>query len=151
MDAAPKTPGTFDIVARDGSSAARAGVLWTAHGPVETPVFMPVGTQATVKALEPRDLDEARRFLRELSGNTHSVFTGVAFNGKTAVCRSLVKFRPLTDEEIDEYVAKVNPLDRAGAYDIDVSGDFLIESWQGERENIMGLPVAPLKEWGIVK
>jgi queuine tRNA-ribosyltransferase len=51
-------PGTFEILARDASSRARAGVLQTAHGPVETPVFMPVGTQATVKALEPRDLTE---------------------------------------------------------------------------------------------
>jgi len=52
-------PGTFEIVARDTRTRARRGVLWTAHGPVETPVFMPVGTQATVKALEPRDLVEA--------------------------------------------------------------------------------------------
>ena len=48
----------FEIFARDETSRARTGVLWTAHGPVETPVFMPVGTQATVKALEPRDLRE---------------------------------------------------------------------------------------------
>jgi queuine tRNA-ribosyltransferase len=42
----------------DGSSRARAGRLQTAHGPVETPVFMPVGTNATVKALDPDDLRE---------------------------------------------------------------------------------------------
>ena len=53
-----EAPGTFVITARDETSRARAGVLRTAHGPVETPVFMPVGTQATVKALEPRDLRE---------------------------------------------------------------------------------------------
>ncbi len=52
-------PGTFDIVAADRHSAARAGILHTAHGPVETPAFMPVGTQATVKCLEPRDLTAA--------------------------------------------------------------------------------------------
>lgn len=51
-------PGVFEIHAQDAHSRARAGVLWTAHGPVETPVFMPVGTQGTVKALEPRDLEE---------------------------------------------------------------------------------------------
>ncbi len=49
-------PGTFDVLHVDGS--ARRGRLWTAHGPVETPAFMPVGTQATVKTLEPRDLKE---------------------------------------------------------------------------------------------
>ena len=51
-------PGTFEIHANDTRSRARAGLLYTAHGAVETPVFMPVGTQATVKALEPRDLRE---------------------------------------------------------------------------------------------
>ena len=47
-------PGTFEIVARDGH--ARAGVLHTAHGAIETPIFMPVGTQASVKALSSADL-----------------------------------------------------------------------------------------------
>ena len=51
-------PGQFEITAEDPRSQARAGILHTAHGPVETPVFMPVGTQGTVKALEPRDLVE---------------------------------------------------------------------------------------------
>ena len=53
-DGTPR-PGTFEIVAEDG--CARLGRLQTAHGVVETPVFMPVGTQATVKTLEPRDLE----------------------------------------------------------------------------------------------
>jgi len=52
----PHPPGTFDIQTTDPHSSARTGVLWTAHGPVETPAFMPVGTQATVKCMEPRDL-----------------------------------------------------------------------------------------------
>ncbi|MGI6495220.1 MAG: tRNA guanosine(34) transglycosylase Tgt [Kiritimatiellia bacterium] len=51
-------PGTFELWAVDPESKARRGRLWTAHGPIETPVFMPVGTQATVKTLEPRDLVE---------------------------------------------------------------------------------------------
>src|SRR4051794_3131820 len=48
----------FEIQAVCPETGARAGVLQTAHGPVETPVFMPVGTQGTVKALTPRHLDE---------------------------------------------------------------------------------------------
>jgi queuine tRNA-ribosyltransferase len=48
-------PGTFTVEATDG--AARAGTLWTAHGTVQTPVFMPVGTKATVKALDPLELE----------------------------------------------------------------------------------------------
>lgn len=51
-------PGTFEVRTKDARSFARTGVLYTAHGAIETPVFMPVGTQATVKALEPRDLRE---------------------------------------------------------------------------------------------
>ena len=50
--------GAFETKAKDARTSARTGVLQTAHGAVETPVFMPVGTQATVKALEPRDLRE---------------------------------------------------------------------------------------------
>jgi queuine tRNA-ribosyltransferase len=58
---------TFRVVARDGQ--ARAAVLDTAHGPVETPVFMPVGTQATVKALAPGDLETLGA--RIILGNTY--------------------------------------------------------------------------------
>ena len=46
---------------------------------------------------KPRDLDEARRFLRELEGKTHSVFTGTAFDGDVKVVRSDVKFRKLSE------------------------------------------------------
>ncbi|MFQ5856105.1 MAG: tRNA guanosine(34) transglycosylase Tgt [Anaerolineae bacterium] len=50
---------TFEIVARDPPSRARAGIIHTSHGDIPTPCFAPVGTQATVKALSPRDLREA--------------------------------------------------------------------------------------------
>lgn len=99
---------------------------------------------------KPRSLDEAKEFLRTLSGKTHSVFTGVAFNGEVEVVESKVNFRELTDADIDGYVDRVKPTDRAGAYDIDESGELIIESYSGSYENIMGLPVEPLKEWGIV-
>jgi len=100
---------------------------------------------------KPRDLDEAKVFLRELSGNVHTVFTGVAFDGDVKVVRSEVKFRALSESAIDAYVARVKPTDRAGAYDIDESGDLIVESWTGSYENIMGLPVEPLKAWGLVR
>ena len=106
---------------------------------------------------KPRDLDEAKEFLRELSGQTHVVFTGVAFcDGKgegalaTACVRSEVTFRELSEEIIEEYVARVHPTDRAGAYDIDESGELIISSYTGSYENIMGLPVEPLRTFGIV-
>jgi queuine tRNA-ribosyltransferase len=62
-------PGTFEILKEDRHTGARLGRLWTAHGAIETPVFMPVGTQATVKALEPRDLDAAGAQI--ILGNTY--------------------------------------------------------------------------------
>ncbi len=99
---------------------------------------------------KPRSFDEAKEFLRTLSGKTHSVFTGVAFNGEVEVVESKVNFRELTEADIDGYVERVKPTDRAGAYDIDESGELIIESYSGSYENIMGLPVEPLKEWGIV-
>ena len=99
---------------------------------------------------KPRDLEEAKRFLRELSGQVHTVFTGVAYDGDVRVCRSSVRFRRLTDAAIDEYVARVNPTDRAGAYDIDDRGNTVVESYAGSYENIMGLPVEPLADWKIL-
>ena len=116
---------------------------------------------------KPRDLDEAKEFLRELSGQTHVVFTGIAFwDGKgegalgtsckgegalaTTCVRSEVTFRKLSEEMIEEYVARVHPTDRAGAYDIDESGNLIVASYTGSYENIMGLPVEPLRDFGIV-
>lgn len=104
---------------------------------------------------KPRDLAEAKAFLRELSGQTHVVFTGVAYIASsssilTACARSDVTFRALSEAAIEEYVARVRPIDRAGAYDIDESGDLIVASYSGEYENIMGLPVEPLRRFGII-
>jgi queuine tRNA-ribosyltransferase len=63
------TPGHFEIFARDPASQARLGRLHTAHGPVQTPVFMPVGTQGSVKAMTPRELIEVGTEI--LLGNTY--------------------------------------------------------------------------------
>lgn len=89
---------------------------------------------------KPKDQAEAKRFLRELSGKTHRVYTGVAIDGKARVYVSEVTFKELSDYVIDEYIRLVNPIDRAGAYDIDEHGDMLISHWTGSYENIMGLP-----------
>ena len=104
---------------------------------------------------KPRDLDEAKEFLRELSGQTHVVFTGVAFRAvdgteRTACVESHVTFRALSEAMIDDYVARVHPVDRAGAYDIDESGDLIVASYTGSYENIMGLPVEPLRDFGLI-
>ena len=104
---------------------------------------------------KPKDLSEAAEYLRMMSDKVHSVFTGVAYlppdateddEQRFAIVESKVKFRKLSDAMIDEYVARVKPTDRAGAYDIDESGDLIVESYTGSYENIMGLPVEPLRE-----
>ena len=73
------------------------------------------------KALgKPADEDEARRMIRNMAGKTHSVFTGVAITTKDVqhsfVAQSDVTFAELTDEEIEYYVRKYRPMDKAGAY-----------------------------------
>ncbi|MBM4149687.1 MAG: tRNA-guanine transglycosylase, partial [Lentisphaerae bacterium] len=62
-------PGDFTVTAAAQGSAARSGTLMTVHGPVHTPAFMPVGTQATVKAMTPRELRECG--VEILLGNTY--------------------------------------------------------------------------------
>jgi queuine tRNA-ribosyltransferase len=64
--------GTFEILATDKTTRARRGRLWTAHGPIETPVFMPVGTQATVKAMTPLELESAGAEI--ILGNTYHLY-----------------------------------------------------------------------------
>ncbi|MFO7822242.1 MAG: tRNA-guanine transglycosylase, partial [Lentisphaeria bacterium] len=58
----------FTLQKKDSASKARTGVLQTAHGKIETPVFMPVGTQATVKAMTPHEVAELGG--RIILGNT---------------------------------------------------------------------------------
>ncbi|BBB48230.1 tRNA guanosine(34) transglycosylase Tgt [Pelolinea submarina] len=64
------TPFSFELVAQDGS--ARAGILHTPHGDIHTPIFMPVGTQATVKALTPAQLQELE--VQILLSNTYHLY-----------------------------------------------------------------------------
>ena len=54
-----KPPFSFEVIKTDPATGARAGIFHTPHGDIETPVYMPVGTQATVKGLLPRDVEEA--------------------------------------------------------------------------------------------
>ncbi|AKQ46464.1 queuine tRNA-ribosyltransferase [Rufibacter radiotolerans] len=64
---------TFDLVAKDPASKARAGVLTTAHGNIQTPIFMPVGTAGTVKAVHQRELKEDVK-AQIILGNTYHLY-----------------------------------------------------------------------------
>ena len=57
---------------------------------------------------------------------------------------SKVHFNDLNDEKISKYISKVTPLDKAGAYNIDEEGSLIIEKFEGEYQNIMGLPIRSL-------
>lgn len=95
---------------------------------------------------KPADLRDAERMLRELSGKTHSVFTGVAFakeGGKKSAAfaeESRVTFKTLSGVEISEYLKCVDALDKAGAYAAQERGSMIIEKIDGNFDNVMGLP-----------
>ncbi|MDN0063088.1 Maf family protein [Collinsella ihumii] len=100
---------------------------------------------------KPADAADAHRMLRELSGRTHQVATGVCLivAGDSARARHSfvdvtdVTFYDLTDEEIDAYVASGEPLDKAGAYGIQgVGGRLLVRGIDGDFYNVVGLPIA---------
>lgn len=95
---------------------------------------------------KPKDEADACRMLRMLSGNTHSVFTGVYItNGeKTFVFHeeTAVTFFSLTDAEITAYVQGGEPMDKAGAYGIQGRGALFAEKICGDYLNVVGLPLA---------
>lgn len=96
---------------------------------------------------KPRDLSEAREMLRKLSGRAHTVCTGVCViesNDRIKRFHDLttVSFHPLEETVLEAYLAKVNPLDKAGAYGIQDHGEMIVERIEGSFDNVMGLPVA---------
>lgn len=101
---------------------------------------------------KPVNIAQARDFLHMFSGRGQDILTAVAYSLSAHSCRcevveSSVRFRSLTDSVIDEYLDLVDPLDKAGAYDIDQHGELLIESFRGSRTNIMGLPAETVAVW----
>ena len=101
---------------------------------------------------KPRDMGDARDQLRRFSGKTHLVLTGIAcsYPGReiyTDVAVSPVTFRVLDDDIIDRYFEMVDPLDKAGAYDIGSNGELIVESHNGSMSNIIGLPMELVLPW----
>jgi len=79
------------------------------------------------------------------SGKEQAVLTAIAYytpaSGlKVEIVESGVVFKTLSEEIISEYFSNVDPMDKAGAYDIDQRGDLIIDSFSGSYTNIMGLP-----------
>ncbi|MGQ0614453.1 MAG: Maf family protein [Planctomycetaceae bacterium] len=99
---------------------------------------------------KPRDEADARTILATLSGTTHRVVTGVVLRaGGRLRERSVgtwVTMRPLSPEEIDDYVATGEPMGKAGAYAVQETGDRFITALDGPFDNVVGLPMEAVRE-----
>lgn len=99
---------------------------------------------------KPKDEEDALAMLALLSSNTHYVITGVCilddqhcitFHEKTTIT-----FRELSQQEIQDYVASLEPFDKAGAYAIQGGANVFVESIKGDYDNVVGLPVTKVLE-----
>lgn len=101
---------------------------------------------------KPKDQDDAKWMLSLLQGKSHQVYSGIACidaeTGETHVSHRItyVSMKHLTDQQIDNYVASGEPLDKAGAYAIQGLGSTLVESIEGCYFNVVGLPLALLSD-----
>ncbi len=97
---------------------------------------------------KPANKEDARRMIALLSGNIHSVFTGVTISqGEKTITFSeetKVEFLALSESEIEEYINSDEPYDKAGSYGIQQKGALLVKGIQGDYFNVVGLPVSRL-------
>jgi septum formation protein len=99
---------------------------------------------------KPVDLDDAERMLLQLQGREHWVITGVCLRQRDPAAGALfmevtrVEFWPLSRAQIRDYLRRINPLDKAGAYAIQEHGERLIKKISGSRSNVVGLPTQRL-------
>jgi septum formation protein len=94
---------------------------------------------------KPTDEADAYRMLRSLSGKAHNVHTGVAVHCQgrvfSGVATTAVHFREMTDEEIYDYIATGDPMDKAGAYGIQNGGGLFVTKYDGDYDTVVGLSV----------
>ncbi|MBQ3081026.1 MAG: septum formation inhibitor Maf [Clostridia bacterium] len=99
---------------------------------------------------KPVDEEDAFRMLSALSGTAHEVYTGVAIlcGDKEIVHAECTKvyFRPIDEEEIREYIATGEPMDKAGAYGIQEKGGIFVRRIEGDYLNVLGLPLCKTYE-----
>lgn len=101
---------------------------------------------------KPRSVEDAMAMFRAFSGRQHTVLTAVALTdaggeARVQVIESRVAFRHLDEAAIREYFRRVDPLDKAGAYDIDQHAELIVASYSGSFTNIMGLPAEVIRAW----
>lgn len=108
---------------------------------------------------KPKNKKDAKRILKLLSGKTHSIITGFTIldtDTKKSISKSVeskVVLKKLSNQEIDDYIKTGEPMDKAGAYDIQEKGAIFIKKIEGDYFNIVGLPIYPvteeLKKFGV--
>lgn len=106
---------------------------------------------------KPADKADAARMLRMLSGDWHEVMTAVTVCrgdvSMTRVSRTKIRFRTVSDAEIDAYIATGEPMDKAGSYGIQGKASVFAEELHGDYFGVMGLPVCMLgqmlREFGM--
>ena len=95
---------------------------------------------------KPVDAADAKAMLSSLSGNTHTVFSGVCITdgarNEAFYTATDVTFYPLPEKTVDSYIATGEPMDKAGAYGIQGLGCVLVERISGDYSNVVGLPRA---------
>lgn len=133
-------------------ASAKATAVAKAVAPLADRVIVAADTIVVLdeKVLgKPRNKDEAKRMLYQLSGREHQVFTGVHIlmqnQSESFFSEAKVRFYPLdafTRECIDFYAASGASLDKAGAYGIQDEGAFFVQSIEGDFFTVMGLPIA---------
>ncbi len=100
---------------------------------------------------KPHTPERAKEMLRSLAGNWHHVYTGITvINTRSGrILRNVDKTRvhlvPVTEQEIDAYVATGEPLDKAGAYGIQGMGGMFVDRIDGSYSNVVGLPMSMLR------
>ena len=101
---------------------------------------------------KPRNLAEAERMIQKLAVKTHQFVTGVSLihlrrhQEKIFAASTDVLFHPLSRAQIKNYISKINPLDKAGAYGIQERGELIVAEISGSFSNVVGLPVERLRE-----
>lgn len=128
---------------------AYAKAMDVANGAEEGDLVLAADTIVTKEMViygKPKDEDEARSILRQLSFRTHQVITGVALaqvgrpNVELTSAETHVTFHNFTDAMIDAYVKTGSPMDKAGAYGIQDLDSRYLNHYDGEFTNVMGLP-----------
>jgi len=129
------------------AKAAAVAPLYPAQIVIAADTIVVAGEQVLGK---PADLAAAESMLLQLSGRSHTVFTGVAIYRQQPPWHQVwysmacVTFRQLSLAQIQAYFAKVNPLDKAGAYAIQEYGEELVMRLDGDRSTVIGLPMPEL-------